>query len=86
MTTRRVAPPARSSLFPRTSAEAAADALAAASRAVDRTRAERLSAATVAAARHAVAQRPALARAARPRSLGPLLPLSELYGAALAIE
>lgn len=93
MTTRRPAPAApRTSLFPRTAAEAAQDALAASARAVARTRGERLSAACVAAGRAAVAKRPALARAARPRTLAPAaprrpfepqLPPSEAYGYAL---
>lgn len=79
----------RTSLFPRTPAEAAADAMAAAHRAVTRTTGERAVAALTAAGRRAEARYPALRRAlkpARPRSLGPMLPESELYGCALACE
>ncbi len=91
MTTRRLPAP-RTSLFPRSAAEAAQDALAARARAVAKARAERLSAACVAAGRAAVAKRPELARAARPRTLSPAaprrpyepqLPPSEAYGYAL---
>ncbi len=92
MTTRRTPAPVRTSLFPRSAAEAAQDACAAAGRAVAKTRAERLSAACVAAGRAAVARRPALQRAARSRTLSPAaprrpyepqLPPSEAYGYAL---